>query len=236
MPDYSNGKIYRIICNNTGNMYIGSTCCTLSQRLAQHKSEYNMFLNGKRKHCSTSFDIIKGGNYQIILIEYAPCNNKEELLRKERYFIENMNCVNKVVPLRTDKEYKEDNKDKIKEYNERNKDHIAEVKKQYYINNIEKRRLSMKEYAEKHKDEISRYNKTYRETNKAKLKEKSKTYRENNKEVLLKKNREYRINNLHKLTEPIHCGCGMTFQKKSKSCHLKSLRHIKYIETLKKGN
>ena len=158
MPDYSNGKIYRIICNNTGNMYIGSTCCALSRRLAQHKSDYN-----KGKNEVASFDIIKEGNYQIVLIENVPCNNKEELERRERFYIENMNCVNKRVPLRTDKEYYEDNKKEIlqqcKQYYEANKDKISEQCKQYY---------------EANKQEITEYHKRYWETNKAKFSERKK--------------------------------------------------------------
>eukprot|EP01035_Chromulina_nebulosa_P045122 gene45122-61124_t len=34
MPDYSKAKIYRIVGN--GLTYIGSTCCGLRQRLAEH--------------------------------------------------------------------------------------------------------------------------------------------------------------------------------------------------------
>ena len=41
MPDYSKGKIYRIVCNTTGKVYIGSTSQDyLSQRLRKHVEEY----------------------------------------------------------------------------------------------------------------------------------------------------------------------------------------------------
>ena len=32
--DYKNGKIYRIVCEETGRQYIGSTCSTLVKRLS----------------------------------------------------------------------------------------------------------------------------------------------------------------------------------------------------------
>ena len=41
MIDYSKGKIYKIVCNNTGLIYIGSTCePTLARRLAKHVGNY----------------------------------------------------------------------------------------------------------------------------------------------------------------------------------------------------
>ena len=40
MVNYQNGKIYRIVCNTTDEVYIGSTVITLSKRLAKHNSDY----------------------------------------------------------------------------------------------------------------------------------------------------------------------------------------------------
>jgi predicted GIY-YIG superfamily endonuclease len=36
MPNYQNSKIYKIRCNTTGLVYIGSTTQSLKQRLDQH--------------------------------------------------------------------------------------------------------------------------------------------------------------------------------------------------------
>ncbi len=100
---YSKGKIYRLVCNTTGQQYIGSTAQSLSQRLGNHKAEYKMFLKGTR-HMTTSFSILSENNYEIILIEEYPCENKNQLERRERHFIETMECVNKVKPARTSDE------------------------------------------------------------------------------------------------------------------------------------
>ena len=90
MADYSRGKIYRVTCNNTGNQYIGSTTALrLSQRLAEHKSK---FKRGEGTSCDT---IIGGGNYKIFLIEDFPCQNKDQLRQRERYYQENLDCINK---------------------------------------------------------------------------------------------------------------------------------------------
>ena len=47
MPDYSNGKIYKITCNETYRCYIGSTTKTLTRRFQQHKGSYTSWKNGK---------------------------------------------------------------------------------------------------------------------------------------------------------------------------------------------
>ena len=51
-------------------------------------------------------------NCKIELIEYFKCDTLQELRRKEGEYIENTDCVNKLVAGRTYKEYYEDNNDK----------------------------------------------------------------------------------------------------------------------------
>ena len=135
MIDYSEAKIYKIIDNTNDNIYIGSTCQKLSQRLSEHVRHFRSYKKDKKVSYVTSFKIIENGDYDIILIKEYPCETKEQLLKKERYYIEKYKCVNKNIPGRTMKEYckeyRENNKDLIKEYREANKD----VMKQYYENN-----------------------------------------------------------------------------------------------------
>jgi hypothetical protein len=116
MPvDYNNSKIYKIVCNVTGLVYIGSTCqSTLATRLSEHRRKYKLFLNQKYTFV-TSFKVLENNNYDIILIEQYPCNSKQELHKKERFYIESIKCVNKYIPNRTIKEYYNDNREKIKE-------------------------------------------------------------------------------------------------------------------------
>jgi len=157
---YQRGKIYRIVCNTTGLQYYGSTCeDKLCKRLTRHKSDYNRFLKNKRGYVA-SFKILENNDYAIILVENFPCNNKDELLKIERYYIENNECVNKNIPSRISKEYHQDNKDQI---NER--------KKIYYDNNKERINARHKEWYEKNKDEANARHKEWNEKNKEKLKE-----------------------------------------------------------------
>jgi hypothetical protein len=127
--DYSKGRIYKIVCDTTGLVYIGSTVEALSRRLTKHKANYKYYLknNCNSKSKNTSYNILKNNNYKIILIQNYPCNSKEELERQERKYIETIECVNKFIPGRT-----------IKEWNEHNKDKIKEQKKEYYKNNKDK--------------------------------------------------------------------------------------------------
>jgi hypothetical protein len=119
MVNYQLGKIYKIIDNTTNKIYIGSTCePTLARRLAKHTSNYKDFSNAGKTPYTTSFEIIKNGDCDIVLLEAFPCNSKDELHSRERFYIENNICINKNIPTRTEKEYKkiylEKNKEQIK--------------------------------------------------------------------------------------------------------------------------
>jgi len=127
--DYKNGKIYRIVCNETGLCYVGSTTQTLTKRLSRHKLNFRQYLNEKY-HYVSSFDILEKNNYDIVLIEEYPCENKNQLHKRERHYIETMDCVNKRIPTRPKSEYSkiyiEENKEKKKEYD---KKRYLEIKK-----------------------------------------------------------------------------------------------------------
>jgi hypothetical protein len=87
MPDYKNGKIYKIVCLNTLLEYIGSTCNTLTKRIINHVGKWTAWKQGKANRCG-SFKILEGGNYKIELIEDFPCNNVEELHIRERHWFD----------------------------------------------------------------------------------------------------------------------------------------------------
>lgn len=115
MVNYSNGKIYKLVDNTNGNIYIGSTCKKLCQRIAQHRDDYRKYLNGKH-HWVYSFKILENGNYDIILLEEVKdCESKEQLHARERFHIENNICVNKNIPGRTSKQYIADHKEHYQE-------------------------------------------------------------------------------------------------------------------------
>lgn len=141
MVNYSNGKIYKIVCNKTGLIYIGSTTKKhLSQRLVQHRCEYNRYIDGKT-HFMTSFKVLENNDYNILLLEICPCQIKEELYVRERYYIESLECVNKFIPGRKTDEYnktyyienKEDLLKKCAIYRNNNKEKIKECFKESFV-------------------------------------------------------------------------------------------------------
>ena len=130
-------KIYKIIDNTNQNVYIGSTCKTLKERLSKHKSNYKSFLKGGYRNI-TSFKIIKNNDYKIELFENCDIKTKQELLTRERYYIENNECLNKNIPGRTHKQYRIDNKDKKQRYRDDNKDKQNVYNMNYRVNNKDK--------------------------------------------------------------------------------------------------
>ncbi len=135
---YSKGKIYKL-CSKIINdneeqlIYIGSTIEPyLCNRLCKHKAKYKRCLNEFNDYISSYKLFEKYGinGVSIILIENYPCNSKQELEAKERWYIENNICVNKNIPTRTEQEYNAENKEiikmKKKEFYIENKDKILE--------------------------------------------------------------------------------------------------------------
>ena len=162
---YNNGKIYKIehINNTDGDIYVGSTTKSLNYRLERHIQDYKLFKLNYKVSKINSFILFDnyGGvdNFKITLIENVNVESKNELLQREAYYIKTLKCINKVVPLRTRSEYKNDTKEHIKEYS-----------KQYYENNKDK------------------------------------------------------------LKTKCSCECGSTYTLNHKSDHIKTKKHIKYIE------
>jgi hypothetical protein len=159
MTDYQKGKIYRIVCNITGLTYYGSTCePTLARRLANHKSYFKRYTEGKTQHIITSYKVLEGGNYAIVLVELSPCDNKMELHQRERFFIEGNDCVNKIIPIRTIEEYRITNKSQKSEWSIENrienKEKIQIRKVKYRIKNKKKLKIDKARYYFENKEKI----------------------------------------------------------------------------------
>ena len=109
MGDYLNGKIYKIGCNITGEIYIGSTIQSLEDRLSQHIRDASYYKYSSKQ-------IIDRNAYYIEQLESYPCNSQFELRRKEGEYQKTFKCVNKIIAGRTPSEYDYDNREKISEY------------------------------------------------------------------------------------------------------------------------
>ena len=188
--NYQNGKVYKI--TGGGLTYIGSSTVSLSRRLAKHRDDLKNYNNAKREWKTTSFQVLEFPDCKITLIEDVPCERKEQLLQRERFYIETMECVNKVIPLRTKKEWVKDNAERVKEYNAKyDKEHPEIIKKsqnKYRLNNKDKILQRTKEYRLNNQDKIKQYDKA----NKERRNEYFKIYKKVNKDKVNKRRRELR--------------------------------------------
>ena len=153
MTKYDKSIIYKLCCKDPSitDIYIGSTT-NFKSRKYQHKIVCNN-QNGENYLCYKYVFIRDNGgweNWDMVQIKEFKCENKRELEAEERKIIEQTGAtLNKIMPTRTDKEWREKNKDTIKEYRkqyyEKNKDEINKNQKEY-----------RKQYYEKNKDEINK--------------------------------------------------------------------------------
>jgi hypothetical protein len=153
---YSKAKIYTVRSHRTEQFYIGSTIQQLHKRLHGHRLSYKYTPN----HYVTCFEILKFDDNYIELLEDYPCENINQLLRREGELIRlhKNNAVNVTISGRTHKEYYQDNKAvwqaKQKTRYEENKVDILEKQKDYYSKHTEIFKIKNKAYRDEKKEEI----------------------------------------------------------------------------------
>lgn len=139
MNKYENGKIYTIRCKTDDSLiYVGSTIQPLHQRWAGHKKD------SKNDILPFYKNIIKWEEWYIELYENFPCENREQLNKREGEIIRLIGNLNYNIAGRNLQEYYQDNKDKLK--------HNISV---YKNDNKEKIDKSNKEYRQKNRDIIN---------------------------------------------------------------------------------
>jgi hypothetical protein len=144
--DYTKTIIYKIVCDDLSvtDLYIGSTTDFI-KRKNSHKSRCNNIIN--KGHSFKIYQTIRenGGwnNWSMVQIDAYPCNNGNEARARERYWYEQLSAkLNMKNPKReNDKEYYEENKEKIK----------TNVKK-WCEDNKEKRKEYLNDYYQKTKE------------------------------------------------------------------------------------
>ena len=164
MVNYNNSVIYKLCSKdiNVKEIYVGSTANELRKRKNSHKSDCNNV--NRPNYNSNVYKFIRdnGGwdNWDMIIIEKFECNDKLELHKQERYWLEELKAtLNSQIPNRSMKEHYKANKDKIKEYYEENKKKKLEKLKEYYEKNKQEIKEKTKEYYENNKDKRNEKNK-----------------------------------------------------------------------------
>ena len=136
---YQKGKIYFIGNYIDNDIYIGRTTQTLKRRFQRHKDNTkNEKINQRKlyvKMCELGVE-----HFFIEEIEKCPCENLDELEKRERHYIlERQPVLNIQIPQRTMEEWKKDNQEHLQEYErERYKNNPRkEYRKQYREDNKE---------------------------------------------------------------------------------------------------
>ena len=129
MPtNYEHSKIYKIYSESANLTYYGSTCKPLVVRFAQHKRY--------PKDKCTSSKVLEYDDAKIELVEEYPCQSRKELEKREGYYQDTFDCVNRCVTGIGHKEsalrWSRRNKDKRTAYRENNKDKIKIRKAERY--------------------------------------------------------------------------------------------------------
>jgi len=199
MPNYQEGKIYKLYNTINDDIYIGSTTQKLCERMRGHRS----CINSQKMNDRPLYQAFREhgvDNFYIELIEKCPCNDKDELRRTEGNYIRKLKpSLNMLIAGRTPKEY----------YNE-HKEHLSELHKQYCENN---------------KEHISEQKKQYKEDNREPIKEQRKEYYENNKEHIKESTKQYYENNKEYKREKIKCECGCIVSRDCLSRHKRNAKH-----------
>ncbi len=130
--------IYEIVCNVTGERYIGSTFCPIKKRIREHKND------AKRNAPISSKHIINRNDYTYSILENVDTDSKDELRKCELKWYNQLENINEVAPYADKKAYNkayhkqwyEDNKTakllKSKEYNKQNAEKKKEYQREYY--------------------------------------------------------------------------------------------------------
>ena len=128
---YENAKVYCILNLIDDDVYVGSTCQTLSQRMTKHRHNTKSRPDAMKITQKMRDQGIE--NFYIKLLEEYPCENKEQLMKKEGEWIRNISTLNDKVMGRTHAEW-------MKKWREENKEQYLETKREYRKNNIDKLR------------------------------------------------------------------------------------------------
>ena len=161
MPDYSKGKVYRILQDNEKTVYIGSTTQPLSARMAGHRRDMKRHPHWKLYTLMAAAGV---DHFSIELVADFPCERSEQLRAEEgRHIRLNKTAeegANAYMAGRTNKEWHA-------AYDAANAEAIAARKKAYAVANAEAIAVRKKAYVAANKDTVAARQKAWYQRKKA---------------------------------------------------------------------
>ena len=207
--DYGNSKIYAVRNNIDDDVYVGSTCQPLSKRMALHRSDSKK--QKQKASLYTKMSEMGSEHFYIELFEEYPCDNHEQLLKREGEVIRDIGTLNHQIAGRSNKQHRNDNKEFIKE-----------MDRKYRELNADKIKVQRKIYVDNNKDVIREKQKEYQINNRDKIHDKRKQYREGNVEQIKAWQSKKEV-----------CECGSQYSLTNKSAHVKSKKHLLHLANCK---
>ena len=102
---YADGYIYYYYYRPNKDVYVGSSRQNFKKRQNDHMTDFKgyMGLLNTHRNYRASFEIIIQEDYEVGILEYYPCDSKEELEKRETEWIlafqeKGFNVVNKYIP------------------------------------------------------------------------------------------------------------------------------------------
>ena len=227
---YQDGKIYKILNSETDDIYIGSTTQKISKRMTNHKTQAK---RGKSHLLYQKMREIGDDKFYIELVEDYPCDNLEQLNRREGEWIRQIATLNEKVAGRTKKEYANDNRNiknqKAREYYQENREQELERSRNRYQKHKERINERHKKYNEEHTKELQ----AYRDGRKEEKSEYNKAYYSANKEQSYTKHKEWVSQNKVKILCNI---CNREYHKYDKAHHIQRKYHLDALNNLNSSN
>ena len=119
MVDYSKAKIYQVLNDVDDDVYIGSTCQSLSMRMVGHRKARTSTKHNNYK-LYRKMNEIGVEHFYIELIKETPCDNKEQLRAIEGEYIRQYGTLNSQIAGRTRKEWQDEHIERKSQQNKIN--------------------------------------------------------------------------------------------------------------------
>jgi hypothetical protein len=205
------GRVYKIICGLTNDIYVGSTLNVLKHRFNGHKNAYKSWLEDRSKSCISIFPLFEQyglEHFKIVLIKEYAVVDRSHLHALEQLWMNKLKrcTVNKIAAfIPTSNAYKE---------------------------LVLKVAISAKKkvYHEANRTEILAKKKVYRDANKDEINAKTKVYREANRDVISAKKKVYREANRDVINAKYTCDCGGKYIHANRLRHLKTAKHQRFLQ------
>ena len=255
MSEYANTIIYMISCKDSdvNHIYVGHTI-DFMYRYEQHK-----------RSCEDNnvqyklYQIMRqyGGwdNWNMVIIEKYPCNNKEEACKQERFWFDKLKAdLNTTRPYLSAEEKSKYKKEYHKKYRELNKESILEQRKIYKQTESAKNRRNSKftcevcggKYSRKHKaghEKTKKHQKCLlnssvltkhspEEVTKQSpeyMQEDTQKYDQLNKESILERSKFQQTESYQQVSKFTCEVCGGKYSRKHKAQHEKTKKHQKCL-------